>query len=562
ETRQHVKTILGSARALLGIINDILDVTKLESGKFTLESVCFHLPNLLTEAMRTVEHRAAEKNLAIHVTYDPALPLRRMGDPTRLRQVVLNLVGNAIKFTEKGSVTVAVHPDGQPDLLHFSVTDTGIGMTPAQSAKVFEAFAQADASTTRRFGGTGLGTTISKQIVEMMGGAIWVESEMGKGSIFHFTVHLPVAALLDGCLYEEGSVVEEGYCSPRLLRILLAEDIEANATLAMLRLKQQGHEVTWAKDGREVLELHQQGQYDLILMDVMMPRLDGLEATREIRVAEAGTGRHIPILALTASVMREENEQCMAAGMDGVEAKPIDFNRLFASMEQLVPAGAGKPNLHRSIDLHPLAVIDFSPLDGMVAHERAIKTWRDSAAYLKALRHFAQSRADDALEMARLLSAHPDDTEPARSVAHALKGVASNLAIDRVARLAAEMDTDLKTGQRDSATSRLEELGHALRELVNAIERIQAGTVASQPSTLQPFDEQTIRHLLSELSNALEMLNPDAVEPVMARLACYMSRSELGAIQRSVEAFDFDAAQSHLTALADGLNLKSGETTG
>jgi PAS domain S-box-containing protein len=560
ETHQHVKTILSSAKALLGIINDILDVTKLESGKFTLESACFHLPNLLAEALRTVEHRAAEKNLAIHVEYDPGLPLRRMGDPTRLRQVVLNLVGNAVKFTEKGGITVAVRPGTQSDLLHFSVSDTGIGMTPAQCAKVFEAFSQADASTTRRFGGTGLGTTISKQIVEMMGGAIWVESEVGKGSVFHFTVHLPVATVRDGCLYEEGDVADKGYFSPRLFQILLAEDIEANATLAMLRLKQQGHGVTWAKNGRETLDLYRQGQYDLILMDVMMPQLDGLEATRELRAAEEGTGRRIPILALTASVMREESEQCMAAGMDGVEAKPIDFNRLFASMEQIVPAGTGEPNIHRTIGLHSLDMIDFSPLDGIVAHERAIKTWRDPAAYLKALLSFSHARVDDAVEMERLLSASPDDTEPVRALAHALKGVAGNLAIDRVAHLAAEIDADLKAGQRDSATSRLEELAHALRESAVAIEKIQPGTVEGQPLTLQPFDEETIRHLFTELSNALEMLNPDAVAPVMSKLACYMTESELGAIQRSVDAFDFDAAQSHAAALADGSGLKNGET--
>ncbi|MBF0399548.1 MAG: CHASE domain-containing protein [Magnetococcales bacterium] len=558
ETRQHVRTILGSAKALLGIINDILDVSKLESGKFTLESACFHLPNALTEAMRTVEHRAAEKNLDIRVEYDPTLPVRRMGDSTRLRQVVLNLVGNAIKFTEKGKVTVAVRPDIQPDLLHFSVTDTGIGMTPAQSAKVFEAFTQADASTTRRFGGTGLGTTISKQIVEMMGGRIWVESEAGKGTVFHFTVHMPVATVIDGCLYEERDLVEEEYASPRRFQILLAEDIEANATLAMLRLQQQGHRVTWAKNGQEVLDLHRQGQHDLILMDVMMPQLDGLEATREIRAAEQRTGQHIPILALTASVMREESEQCMAAGMDGIEAKPIDFNRLFSSMEQLVPAGAGKPNIHRTIGLHSLAAINFSPLDGIVAYERAIKIWRDPAAYLKALLAFGRSRANDAIEMERLLSAYPDDTGPARAMAHALKGVAGNLAIDRVAHLATEIDADLKTDQKDSAASRLGELDRALRESTAAIDRIQPDTSNNQSSTLQPFDERTIRHLFAELSNALKTLNPDPVELIMAKLACYMTKSELDAIQRSVDVFDFDAARSHATALADGLSLRQG----
>ncbi|MBF0436766.1 MAG: CHASE domain-containing protein [Magnetococcales bacterium] len=557
ETHQHVKTILSAARSLLGIINDILDVTKLESGRFTLETVGFHLPNALADAIRTVEHRATEKGLEIRMEYDTGLPLHLMGDPTRLRQVILNLVGNAIKFTEKGRVTVSVRPGAQPDLLHFSVADTGIGMTPEQTDKVFEAFVQADVSTTRRFGGTGLGTTISKQIVEMMGGTIWVESEVGKGSVFYFTARLPAADAEGKSLYEEGNAIKEWYISPRLFRILLAEDIEANATLAMLRLKQQGHEVDWAKNGQEAVDAYRQGGYDMILMDVMMPGLDGLEATHAIRALEKGTGRHIPILALTANVMREDNVKCLAAGMDGIEAKPIDFKQLFVTMEQIVPPQYGRPNTNPVISEEIHATINFSHLDGIADYVRALKTWKVPFAYAKALNSFADSHANDTNEMRRLLAEHPDDNEPARAVAHALKGVAGNLALDRVTHLATTIDADLKSGQRSAAESKLGALYHALQESASVIAELHSAT-EDQSLSLLPFDGTVMRKLLRELTNALDALNPDDVEPVLEHMSRYITKADLDPIKKCVEAFDFDAARSGMIALADkiGVNVE------
>ncbi|MBF0135220.1 MAG: CHASE domain-containing protein [Magnetococcales bacterium] len=553
-SRQHVKTILSSARALLGIINDILDISKLESGKFVLETVCFHLPNFMTDTLRTVEHRAAEKSLKISIDLDTALPNRLLGDPTRLRQVMLNLVGNAIKFTEKGQISITVQAGEKPDMLLFAVRDTGIGMTPEQMAKVFEPFSQADASTTRRFGGTGLGTTISKQIVAMMGGTIRVESELGKGSVFLFTVHLPPASGDEECLYEESDILAEGYLSPRLFRILLAEDIEANATLALLRLQKQGHHVTWVKNGLEAVAAYREQSCDLILMDVMMPELDGLEATRKIRALEKESGTHIPILALTASVMREENEQCLAAGMDGVEAKPIDFNRLFLTMEQTVPAGVGQPDTtqHTSHIVQPR--IDFSSLAGVADHEKALKNWQDSTAYVKALASFAHERLHDADTMRQLMTNHPDDGEPARRMAHALKGVAGNLALDRIAGLAKQVDTDLREGRRQAVAARLEDLHHALTDAAAAIGRLSSMADESPP-TGQPFAAETVQNLLGKLAVVLDDLNPDSVEPVLSRLAEYIARSDLAPIQKSVDAFDFDEAKHQTIVLAEKLGL-------
>jgi PAS domain S-box-containing protein len=557
ETKKHANTILSSAKSLLGVINDILDVSKMESGKFALENICFHLPNAMAEALRTLEHQAAEKSLDMTINYDAKLPLRFMGDPARLRQVILNLVGNSIKFTEKGSVKITVKFGEQPRMLHFSVIDTGIGMTPEQTTKVFESFSQADEATTRRFGGTGLGTTISKQIIEMMGGEIWVESELGKGSTFHFTANMAEAIKTDGCLFEDDGPQVDEYRSPRLFNILLAEDIEANATLATLRLEQQGHTVQWVKNGREAVEESQANTYDLILMDVMMPEMDGLDATREIRKIEDNSGESLPILALTASIMREDNDKCLAAGMNGVESKPINFNQLFSTIEKVIPSGAGKPNDKLKIDIQPQVEIDFSHLEKVVDYEKALNTWRAPDVYAKALVAFASERINDANQIEDLLSKDPNDLEPARAVAHTLKGVAGNMGIKVVASLAGEFDENLRSGKLEEVKAKLGELSQALKEAQAAIHKIPLPSDDSSIPMLD-FDKQKVKGLMIQLSSTLAELNPDSVEPVLNKLSEYLAKDDLSPIRREVDAFDFDEATVKTRTLANklGLNLE------
>ncbi len=552
---EHIRIVLGSAKALLGIINDILDVTKLESGRFALERVAFHLPNALADALMLMNQQASAKGLTIVVEYHADLPLRFTGDPTRLRQVVLNLVGNAIKFTEKGGINVSVKAADQLNMLHFCVADTGIGMTPAQVTTVFDSFSQADSTTTRRFGGTGLGTTISKQIVELMGGEIWVESAESKGSTFHFTAHLPAATVLEGCIYEEGSAVIDGYISPRLFKVLLVEDIEANATLATLRLKQQGHQVQWRQNGQEAVCIYQTEPFDLILMDVMMPVMDGLEATRAIRKLEAPNGGHIPIIALTASIMREDNEKCIAAGMDGVLAKPIDFDGLLSAMEHVVEAGRGQPNAVHRIEIGvSTGGVNFSSLDGIIDHRAAIRTWHDPSIYAKALASFAVQRCNDADKMERLLVASPDNVDEAREIAHALKGLAGNLFITKVAEQAIKIDADLKAKRRKAAIAEVGLLRWLLSEATTAIGKIVlAGTDAQ--AVVHEFDANVVVKLFGALSSALATLNPDGIEPIMAQLGEYLPKSDLAPIQTAVDAFDFDAANARSAALCAALAL-------
>ena len=263
-----------------------------------------------------------------------------VGDRMRLQQVLLNLAGNAIKFTERGEVEMSLRTLSQDDeaCLEFAVRDTGIGIPPAGLERLFQPFAQADASMARRFGGTGLGLSICKSLVEMMGGRIWVESEVGKGSTFHFTVRLPLAKELPAD-FEAPAAVPAVACAQ--LRILLVEDNPANQKLATYILQDRGHVVEIAGDGQEAIYLTEQNRYDVILMDVQMPGMNGLEATAAIRKREDGGGR-VPIIAMTAHAMKGDREQCLAAGMDGYLSKPIDGHEMIALVETLA---AGSPSV-------------------------------------------------------------------------------------------------------------------------------------------------------------------------------------------------------------------------
>ncbi|MDH5298120.1 MAG: PAS domain S-box protein, partial [Desulfobulbaceae bacterium] len=427
EQREHLTTVRSSAKALLTLLNDILDVSKLESGKLTLDSTIFHLPRTLKEVIQTFTITAREKALSLNLTIHPSLFHCLTGDPSRLRQILINLVGNAVKFTPKGSVTVAVEP-AEDGVYHFSVTDSGIGMNPEQLGRIFEPFVQADQSTARRYGGTGLGTTISKQLVELMGGRIWAESTMGKGSTFHFTARLAKPACAENCGANCPAHIAPGEValpkSKRRFKVLLVEDIAANVTLATIRLEQQGHQVTVAWNGREAVAAVRGEHFDLILMDVQMPEMDGMEATRLIR--EIKGEAETPIIAMTASVMHEDLELCRQAGMDEIVPKPVDFSQLFATMEQAVPAGIGTPVTEVQVDLTRTTPPLLPQLAG-VDMAKGMRIWQDLASYEKTLLDFADAYGPAASTLAALIEA--GDTEGAYRLAHALKGVAGNLAV-------------------------------------------------------------------------------------------------------------------------------------
>jgi CheY-like chemotaxis protein len=315
----------------LVIINDILDFSKMEAGKLSLDPIEFDLAASIDNIMQLLASRAEQKKIRLLHSVAADVPARLIGDPGRWRQIVVNLVGNAIKFTEQGEVVVRValgQRDSAGDTLHVSVADTGIGIAAASHAAIFDSFAQADASTTRKFGGTGLGLSIASQLTRLMGGRIWVESETGVGSTFHVEIPFQLSPVDElPVLQIPVPAQPEGF---RPLRVLLAEDNAVNALLASVLLRKVGHHVTHVVTGRKVLEALALHEFDLILMDVQMPDMDGLEATGVIRRSEASTGRHIAIIAFTAHAMAEDRRRFLDAGADGYLTKPFTPEQLHA----------------------------------------------------------------------------------------------------------------------------------------------------------------------------------------------------------------------------------------
>jgi signal transduction histidine kinase/CheY-like chemotaxis protein len=328
EQREYVEGARTAGLNLLTIIDDILDLTKVEAGELRTEQIPFSLRKVLGEVVDTVAHGAARKGLALRLEIDPALAQTFRGDPVRVRQILLNLAGNAVKFTTEGAVTLRAGADPErPGAVRVVVEDTGPGIAPDAQLRVFESFQQADVSTTRRFGGTGLGLTISRKLAELMDGRLWVTSEVGTGSCF--TLQLPLEVVTGLEAVEAAATVA---APARSLVVLLAEDSAVNSLVASRLLGRAGHRVIQVKNGREAVDAALSQVIDVVLMDVQMPELDGLEATRLIRRHEALHGGYLPIVALTAGAMKGDDETCYAAGMDAFLSKPLDPRRLEAAV--------------------------------------------------------------------------------------------------------------------------------------------------------------------------------------------------------------------------------------
>jgi len=325
EQREYAETVQTSANALLAIINDVLDLSKIEAGKFALEPKAFHLQDLVRQALEIVSAGARQKSIALTLHTDENLPCYVRADSGRLRQILLNLLGNAVKFTPQGSVSLRVTSWGERSQIRFEVIDSGVGIAEKDCMRLFKPFTQVESSSSRRFGGTGLGLSISKRLVELMGGEIGVQSEIGRGSTFWFTLPLEEGALPE--------VPPPAMAAPQLIQarpqkaeILVVEDNVVNLRVITRLLSKMGYQPDSVTDGRMAVDRVLNKNYDLVLMDCQMPVMDGLQATREIRAREAG--RHTPIVALTAGALSSDEAGCAKAGMDGFLTKPIDLVNL------------------------------------------------------------------------------------------------------------------------------------------------------------------------------------------------------------------------------------------
>ena len=612
EQREYLDATKTSADALLTLVNDLLDFSKIEARKLQLDHVGFDFRDTVEDAIRVLALRAYHKGLELACHIRSEVPEALAGDPLRLRQVVVNLVGNAIKFTDRGEVVLRVEPESQLDgevRLHFSVTDTGIGIPPEKQKLIFEAFSQADSSTTRRYGGTGLGLAISQQLVELMGGRIWVESHAGQGSIFHFTatfeiqkptVFLPeslaleltdlpvlivddnetnrrileevltnwhmhpvvadgsaaaLAALeksvaenrpfkvilldahmptMDGfglaehiqkdprfrgikliMLTSAGQPEDVSRCQtlgisayltkpvkqselfdlivsvlspqqqpslgpPRRgsrstrhrLKVLLAEDNAVNQLLASRILESLGHHATVVSNGREALAAVGAGGFDLIIMDVQMPGMDGFEATAAIRELEESTGKHIPIIAMTAHAMKGDRERCLAAGMDGYVSKPVRVGDVEEAVEQ---AMAGKKSSDTGSTSKKNIIDEAAILEGMDGNRKLL---RDLTRIFL---------ADCPKQLAEIKSAiDMGNAERLRRAAHALKGSVGNFAAKRAVAIASQLEALGKTGNLDAAQGAYVTLEDELSQLTRELNKLITNSGVRTPKSRKP----------------------------------------------------------------------------
>jgi signal transduction histidine kinase/HPt (histidine-containing phosphotransfer) domain-containing protein/ActR/RegA family two-component response regulator len=534
----YLRQIRSASRSLLTIINDILDMSRVEAGKLALSVQDFQLRPLVSGVRELLGPQAADKGVELAVSVDEEVPLVLRGDPVRLEQVLVNLVANALKFTEQGRVALQVALEAatpQEASLRFTVSDTGIGIGPEQRARLFEPFSQGDESITRRFGGTGLGLAICRQLVELMGGTIGVDSAPGQGSTFHFTVRLGrVSAARQDTQPETDPLMQFPGA-----RVLIVEDNALNQRLAKELLKQLGANVALAANGIEAVEAAGRERFDAILMDVQMPEMDGLEATRRIR-AQPG-GRDVPILAMTAHALAGSREQCLAAGMNDFIGKPITVRGVIAVLSRFLPAmsaaatagGGAAPSLPET-------------LPG-IAVRRAVRRLGGNEALVRtSLLEFQRDYGDMVAQLERALAG--GDAAGASRFAHTLKGVAANLAmgdLEAAARAAEQELTERGTLQPTSA--------EALRG-AHATALASAATLQPAPAPEHPpLTRAQLDAALVELRGLSER-NDFAVHALLRR--CEASLREAAgapavqALAAALAAHDFGAARGALDVIA------------
>jgi PAS domain S-box-containing protein len=474
EQYRYAETIRTSGSELLSLLNNILDFSRIEAGKIDLVSVNFDLPSLLEEFAIPFAARAQTKGLTLQCEVGRNVPLRVCGDPGRLRQILTNLVGNAVKFTERGEICVQTDLLERTEtdfLLRFTVRDTGIGFSPEHRQKLFQKFSQADASTTRRFGGTGLGLAIAKELAELMGGDIGVNSQVGRGSEFWITVRLrqPMRDLPAGRSVTSPSL---GAALPeirlRAARILVVEDNFVNQEVALGILRKLGLHADAVGDGAESVALLKTVPYDLVLMDLQMPEMDGLEATRIIRAPQSAVLNHqVPIIAMTANAMRGDRERCLEAGMNDYISKPVSPQALVEALNVWLPKETPEKRSDVSADDTSVSEsVTEAPI--FVRANLLARMMDDEALTDRILARFLESTPEQIESLRQSLDS--GNAAAAKRTAHALKGAAANIGGERLRRVAFEVELAAHAGDLDAAKSHLAELQLQFERLTEAIQ--------------------------------------------------------------------------------------------
>ena len=533
EQRHYLSTISQSAKSLLHLLNDILDSAKLEKGMLDLEIIDFSMRELVDGLISSLWLQARKKNLDLRLTLDPQTEGYYKGAEHRIRQVLTNLLGNAIKFTQSGHVELKVSRTAQ-DEVQFDIIDTGIGIDENRLEAIFEPFTQADASMSRRFGGTGLGTTISKQLVELMGGRITASSEVGKGSCFSVT--LPLAA---GTFRENPLLTDITHALPAL-NILAADDIEQNRRLLKIMLEKQGHHITLASNGQEVVEAWQAQPYDIILMDVQMPVMDGLSASMRIRELERTAGKdRTPIIALTASVLEQDRQAAIAADMDGFASKPVELPLLLAEIQRVLHLS---PGLMESSTPEPTANLPFNL-------EKGSLLWGNQQVYLHETGLYLQQTPQHISALTQAITSQ--DLAELKQTAHACKGVSANLALREIQEIYHQFE-QITDSDWHACPALMETLHAAIQSLQAAITPLLTALPTPQTTVMSDIDTTQLISWLQALRNlAANAELDDTLTGKINQSAPAAWRPQFNMILQLLNDFDFEQATAHIDALLE-----------
>jgi PAS domain S-box-containing protein len=543
EQQKHLVTVNNAARSLLRLLNEILDSAKLERGKLTIEPLHFSLKPVIDSIISTFWLEAKKKDLTLTLNIKDSVLSAYYGDPDRLRQVLTNLIGNAIKFTEQGSVSVDVSTT-QNEHLFFEVNDTGIGIAKDRVKAVFQPFEQADGTTTRRFGGTGLGTTISKQLVELMGGSIDLVSEVGKGSCFYFSLPLEPG--------DENKIDHFDGLHTQLppLRILVVDDIEQNTELLSLLLSRDEHTITTASNGFEAFDVFKEQDFDVILMDIHMPECDGIQATHKIRELEKFKQlKNTPIIALTASVLQQDKLTAKKAGMNGFANKPVDINQLNQEIALVLGFGLSKHVIIEQND----------PSSSHIDFKKGFDLWGSKCKQITEINRYL---TDNNENFDNLITQNLSEIKDIASLVHSLRGVAGNLGLTTLMELLAVLE---KNNDNSQLHSMLEDIKHELELIVKLINN----NVCPKPTTKTELDAQTVSELnklsIDELIVCCKTLlqdtqsaelNDDLLKKI-SQSGFPQYQTDIEKIADAFDLFDFDNAQALLDSLLSKLTAHS-----
>jgi len=546
--RGHISKANRAGEHLLGIINDILDFSKIEAGKLTIESIVFELEESIEHFKSIISLKTDEKQLALNIQVDENVPHFLLGDPLRLGQILLNLGSNATKFTEQGSITLAIgllEQTVDTTLLKFSVTDTGIGMTPEQCSRMFQSFSQADASTTRKYGGTGLGLAISKTLVELMGGRIWVESEAGVGSTFIFEAcfHNPTQADIDLALAESQQPLADKLAPLSGVRVLLVEDNEMNQELATELLNQAGILVTIANHGQEALDLLSKStDYDVILMDCQMPVMDGYTASRAIQNNDAI--KHIPVIAMTANLLKDNEQSFADVGMIDYIAKPVIPHQMYQTLakwthRQQISLDESLEN--KAVQAKVEVSSQYDQLKGIDVAQALTFFNQSEPLYIKNLCRYATDYSNILGDIAECIQ--NKNRDEAIRLSHMLKGLSATLGIQTISRVFAEFEASFHDQTQPMNTVVISET--FVVEYQQTLDNIRRFCAQLQPTEPSSTEEIDWNHLKSTLLTMCEEGSGESFiyfdEYEMA-IANQLNEADFERLKQSINNFEFDEA--------------------